>query len=231
MRALRPNFQQKLMTESQQGANAKQESISQQVLAQYAKGQEEAQGPAASVLEQANDKDQAGTSQLAKQQKTHKEQKKEDTHKAHLDKAAQKKNEKLVLDTAVQRKKQQDQDSSESGAGGGDFFQQAVTQGLQMQQASATLEAHPVQLPEHNLNEIVDKVFVGIDRNGTSNFIIELKSGVLNGGQIQVSSQGKNVRLKFAGLDSASKRSVQSSKDELTRRLAMKGLDLEKLEI
>ncbi len=224
-------FQAKLMTEAQQGSNAKQESVSRQILEQYGKGVEESPAEAASILEQATDKDQAGASQQLKHQKTQKEQKKEDTHKAHLDKSAEKKQEKVALDTAVQRKKQEEQDSGESGTGGGDFFQQAVNQGLRMQQAGATTEAHPVQLPDNNLQEIVDKVYLSTDPSGASQFIIELKSGVLNGGQIQVSTKGRNVQLKFSGLDSGSRRSVTSSQQHLQQRLQKKGLNLEKLEV
>ncbi len=223
-------FQAKLMTEGQQGANAKQESVSRQILEEYGKGLEESPAEAASVLEQATDKDRAGASQQLKQQKTQKDQKKEDIHKAHLDKSAEKKQEKVALDTAVQRKKQQEDDSDETGSGGGDFFQQAINQGLRMQQASATTEAHPVHLPENNLQEIVDKVYLSTDQGGSSHFIIELKSGVLNGGQIQVSSKGRNVQLKFSGLDAASRRSITNSQLTLQQRFEQKGLNLEKLD-
>jgi hypothetical protein len=223
-------FQAKLMTEAQQGANAKQESVSRQILEQYGKGLNESPAEAASILQQATDKDKAGASQQLKQQKTQKDQKKEDTHKANLDKTAEKRQEKVALDTAVQRKKQQEDESGETGSGGGDFFQQAVTQGLRMQQATATAEPHPVQLPENNLQEIVDKVYMSMDPSGASQFIIELKSGVLNGGQIQVSSKGRNVQLRFSGLDSGSRRSVLNSQQQLQQRLQQKGLNLEKLD-
>ncbi|MEI6789943.1 MAG: hypothetical protein WCK42_02040, partial [Myxococcaceae bacterium] len=163
-----------------------------------------------------------------KSQKTENKKTQKDTEK---DKNIEKKNEKVVLDLAVQRKNQQDKDSGEfGGSSKGDFFQQAVSMGMATQKAEV-VPTGPVKIPEEIFNQIVDKVFAGVDPEGVSLFVIDLKQGVLGGGRIQISAQGKAVKLKFSGLDAVSRQSVKSARRELSDRLGAKGLELEALEM
>lgn len=224
------NFKQKLETQVEQGANAKQAGLSSEVLKRYAEGEEMAK-PATPATQESQGAGQM-PKKLLKEEQSQKTRKQQDTKQAHQDKQAEKKHEKVALEIAVQRKSQQDQESAEfGGSGQGDFFQQAVNMGMAVQQAAPTESAHPVQVPEQALNEIIDKISVGVNQSGASEFVIDLKSNTLNGAQIQVSAQGKAVRLKFNGLDTNARQSVKMASAELRNRLLQKGLKLEQFEV
>ncbi|MES2503255.1 MAG: hypothetical protein V4534_00070 [Myxococcota bacterium] len=222
-------FQQTLETSIQAGAKAKQTNPGD-ILNRYAAA-EEAEKPATT---ESNESSELGATRAAqtKEEKPQKSQKKQDTQTAHADRQAEKKNDKVALDIAVQRKSQQEQENGESGTGGqGDFFQQAIQIGLNAQSVEQVAAPHNVSLPPGALNEIVDKIYVGVDQTGASQFVIELKSDVLNGGQIQVTAQGKNIKLKLSGLNYASKQTVRAAEGDLKQRLQGKGLTLSSLEL
>lgn len=218
-------FQTKLATNQQLGANARVQ-VGSKVLEQMAKGEE---AEKAATPEQTNEVPVPKKAlQQEKSQKT--EQKKTQQSSTH-DKHVQNKNEKVALDLAVQRKNQQEQDSGEfGGSSGGDFFQQAVSMGMATQKTQA-VPGGPVKIPDEILNQIVDQVHAGVDAKGVSMFVIDLKPGVLGGGRIQISAQGKSVKLKFSGMDAVSRRQIKSAQRELKDRLVAKGLELENLEV
>ena len=220
-------FEAKLETNQQLGAKARVQVGSKQVLDEMARGEEAAAQTAAS--EQGSEAPvppkalQQEKSQKTQQQKTQK-------NTSH-DKQVEKKNEKVALELAIQRKKQQDQDSGEfGGSSNSDFFQQAVSMGMAMQKAEA-VPGGPVKVPEEVLNQIVDQVYAGVDTQGVSQFVIDLKPGVLGDGRIQISAQGKAVKLKFSGMDAVSRSQVKSVRGQLRQRLGAKGLELANFEV
>jgi hypothetical protein len=219
-------FQTKLATTQQQGANAREQVLSKQVLEQMAKEEE----AAASMPEQAAET--PVPKKTLSQEKSQKTDQKKANHEASKDKQIDKKNEKVALDLAVQKKKQQEDDSGEfGGSPGGDFFQQAVSMGMAAAQKAEAVPGGPIQIPNEVLNQIVDQVYAGVDTEGISQFVIDFKPGVLGGGRMTISAQGKAVKLKFSGLDAKSKQALRSVQGDLRNRLAGKGLDLENLEM
>ncbi|MEI6805063.1 MAG: hypothetical protein WCK49_00980 [Myxococcaceae bacterium] len=219
-------FQTKLATNQQLGANARVQVGSKQVLDQMAKGEE---------AEKTATPEQTTETPVPKkalqQEKSQKTEQKKTEKQASTDKHIEKKNEKTVLDQAVQRKNQQEQESGEfGGSSGGDFFQQAVTMGIATQKAEA-VPGGPVKIPDEILNQIVEQVHAGVDAKGVSLFVIDLKPGVLGGGRIQISAQGKSVKLKFSGMDAVSRSQVKSAQGQLKERLGSKGLELSELEV
>lgn len=220
------DFQTKLATNQQLGANARVQVGSKQVLDQMAKS-EDAEKPAAPEQTQETPVPKKTLQQEKSQKTEHKNTQKETATNKHVEK----KNEKVALDLAVQRKNQQQQDSGEfGGSSGGDFFQQAVSMGMATQKAEA-VPGGPVKIPDEILNQIVDQIHAGVDAQGVSLFIIDLKPGVLGGGRIQISAQGKSVKLKFSGMDAVSRSQVKSAQGELRNRLSSKGLELSNIEV
>ena len=219
------DFQTKLATNQQLGANARVQ-VGSQVLEQMAQGEEAAKAPASEQTSEAPVAQKA-----LPQEKSKKTEQKTTQKNSEQGKQVEKKKENVTLDLAVQRKnQQQDQDSGAfGGSSGGDFFQQAISMGMATQKAEA-VPGGPVKIPDEILNQIVDQVHAGVDAQGVSLFVIDLKPGVLGGGRIQISAQGKKIKLKFSGLDAVSRRQVKSDKGELRDRLEAKGLELESLE-
>ncbi|MBL4818770.1 MAG: hypothetical protein JKY15_06015 [Deltaproteobacteria bacterium] len=220
-------FQQKLVGGNVKGAKAQESQLSKETLERYAKteGQDETQGAESQDAE-------AKSPKLLQEQQQPKTQKKQDSKESTQGKKAETKKKNLALQSAVKNKQQQEQNSGEMGGRNqGDFFQQAVNMGLATQQAAATAQAHPVQIPDADLNAMVERISVGIDPSGNSNFIIDLKKGVLNGASIKVTAQGKNIRLSFSGLDASGKQSIKGASEKLRDSLSQKGLSLSNLEL
>lgn len=222
-------FQAKLATKQQQGANARTSELSKEVLEKYAKAQEKEKAPLNKMSKSSDEPALKKTKHSEKDQKT--EQKKTQKKDLKEDQQVEQKNEKVVLDLAVQRKSQQEKDSGEfGGSSGGDFFGQAISMGMATQKAEF-IASGPPSIPEEILNQIVEQVYAGVDAQGVSLFVIDLKPNVLGGGRIQISAQGKAVKLKFSGLDRVSEQSVRSARGDLRDRLNAKGLELENLEV
>lgn len=218
-------FQEKLETGKQLGSNARAQEISREVLEQYARGEE------SSAKAPTGENKVATPKKTASQEKSKKTEQKKTQKDSEKDKQVSKKNEKVALDLAVQRKNQQKKDSGEFGGSlQGDFFQQAVSMGMATKKAEA-IPTGPAKIPDEVLNQIVDQVYAGIDAKGVSQFVIDLKPGVLGGGRIQISANGKAVKLKFTAMDAASRAQVKSAQRELEERLDAKGLKLENFEV
>lgn len=221
-------FETKLATTEQKGAKASTQEVAREVLEKFAQGEEKAKTPTLASNQTRESLVPKKTIQQEKSQKADQKKTQKDTHE---NKDVEKKNEKTALDIAVQRKNQQDEDSGEfGGSSGGNFFQQAVSLGMAVQKSEVAAPA-PVQIPEEVLNQIVDQIYTGVNAEGASVFVIDLKTGVLNGGRIQISAQGKSIKLKFSGLDTRSKQQIRSSQGELGQRLGSKGLKIVDFEV
>jgi len=155
--------------------------------------------------------------------------KKEDV-KAHK---SEKKQEEAKLDVAVKQKHQKDLEDHLEEENSDDFFRQAVSLAAgNAPQASEVQETTPArQIPDEVIDALVSQVFVGVDKKGLSQFVIELKDSALGGGQISVSVQGKKINLKFSGLNSSAKNLLRNSKSALAQRLQSKKLSLNEFEI
>jgi hypothetical protein len=155
--------------------------------------------------------------------------KKEDSKSAK----AEKKHEDLALSIAVRQKQDKQDEGGFSEKGSDEFFQAAVNIAVQpmIKNNEAQKMNAPAKIPDAILHQLIDHIFVSINAKGLKQFVIELKDGVLGGGQINVSAQGGKINLKFSGLNDESKKLVRNSKQELANRLRGKNLSLDNFEI
>ena len=162
---------------------------------------------------------------------TKKTEKKEADPKANK---TEKKREDVVLENAVKEKGKKDtEDDNFGGQAADDFFQQSVNLAAQAnpQVSQAQNVAAPPKIPQEIINQMVDRVFVGLNAKGLQQFVIELKGSIFGGSQISVSAQGKKISLKFSGLSDSAKGMLQNSKAELAQRFSDKNLSLNEFTI
>jgi hypothetical protein len=229
---------QKASTEQSKGMAASNSEIGKAVIRQS----KDAQAQAYAAKEGANSSKETTSSaqstakgSLAKSGNVDKSQKKDIDSKRDAKKEesktvkSEKQREDIALDIAVKQKQDKDPGDGDSGSDASDeFFQQSVnlaTQGMN-QPVETQAAAAPTQIPDAVINQLVNQVYLGIDKKGLQNLIIEFKDGVLNGSQVAVSSKDGKVNLRFTGLDSQSKALMKNSKDEIQRRLQTKNLKL-----
>jgi hypothetical protein len=106
---------------------------------------------------------------------------------------------------------------------------QRETQGAQSAQAPQGTQAP--KMPPAMLQEIVNRVLVGLNKEGLSEMHIEFKEGVLGGGSLQISSKDGKVSAKFTVGDQNTKRLLRASQGELERAFEQKGLALESFDV
>lgn len=162
---------------------------------------------------------------------TKKTEKKEDDAQTNK---TEKKRADVVLENAVKEKGKKDtEDNNFSGQASDDFFQQSVNLAAQAnpQVTQAQNLAAPPKIPSEIINQMVDRVFVGLNAKGLQQFVIELKGSIFGGSQISVSSQGKKINLKFSGLSDSAKGMLANSKAELAERFSDKNLSLNEFTI
>lgn len=102
------------------------------------------------------------------------------------------------------------------------------------QQAAPTQQAQAVaapRLPPEVINQIVERVLVGVNKQGLSEFHIEFKGNLLAGTSVHVTAQDGKISARFESPDANVRRLVKSSEGELARAFARKGLKLERLEV
>jgi len=108
----------------------------------------------------------------------------------------------------------------------------AIKKSQAPQAAQGAKAAQPVkQIPPELLEKLVSTVHLAVSAKGLKEFQIELKDGPLKGGFLKISADGGKVALSFSGLGANEANLLESSKGELMRRLAKKGLTLDKLDI
>lgn len=125
--------------------------------------------------------------------------------------------------------------SKDSGAGGdklpGQGAPMTQAQAQQVQTAQKTEGAAGARLPPDVLQSIVDKVFVGMNKAGLSEFHIQFKDDVLAGSSLKVSAKDGKVSATFTTTNANVKRLIESSEGELARAFGNKGMSLERLEV
>lgn len=170
--------------------------------------------------------------------KTKKTDEKKETQKEDAKLAkADKKREDTAIENAVKEKQDKDTKDQGFGSSSDEFFQNAAQIALQaghfspapMPQVEATSKRTPI--PDAVMNQLVSQVYVGVDKKGLTQFVIELKDGALGGGTMSVTSNKGKVSLKFSGLNDDAKWSLNHAKDDLKQRLGAKNLKLEEFEL
>ncbi len=106
----------------------------------------------------------------------------------------------------------------------------AEAKGAQVHGAEAAAQAAP-KLPAEVIRQIVERVMVGVNKEGLSEFRIELKDNVLGGTALSLSAKDGKIFAKFETRDQNVKRLIQASEGELARAFESKGLRLERLEV
>jgi hypothetical protein len=127
-----------------------------------------------------------------------------------------------------------DAGGKESGAGGDKMPGQGglpMTQAQQVATTQKTEGAAGARLPADVLQSIVDKVFVGMNKEGLSEFHIQFKDNVLAGSSLKISAKNGKVSATFTTTNANVKRLIQSSEGDLARAFDGKGMSLERLEV
>ncbi len=103
--------------------------------------------------------------------------------------------------------------------------------GQNVQATTKTEGAAGARLPTETLNALVDKVFVGLNKEGLSEFHIQFKDNVLAGSSLKVSAKDGKVSATFHTTNANVKRLITSSEGELSRAFTAKGMTLLRLEV
>jgi hypothetical protein len=86
-------------------------------------------------------------------------------------------------------------------------------------------------IPAEVMQQIVERVMVGVNKEGLSEFHIEFKENVLAGSSLRLTAQGGKVSAHFRTTDANVKRLLQASEGPLARAFARKGMSLDTLEV
>jgi hypothetical protein len=87
------------------------------------------------------------------------------------------------------------------------------------------------QLPQAVIQQIVERVMVGVNQEGLSQFRIEFKDNVLSGSVLTLTAKDGKVSAHFETRDVNVKRLLKASEGPLARAFGHKGLTLEKFEV
>ena len=87
------------------------------------------------------------------------------------------------------------------------------------------------QLPQEVLQQIVERVMVGINKEGLNEFHIEFKNNILAGSSLRLTAQDGKISAHFHTNDKNISRLLKASEGQLARAFSKKGLTLEKLEV
>jgi flagellar hook-length control protein FliK len=104
------------------------------------------------------------------------------------------------------------------------------TRGAQVQSTEAAAQAAP-KLPAEVIRQIVERVMVGVNKEGLSEFRIELKDNILGGTALSLTAKDGKISAKFETRDANVKRLLMASEGELARAFEGKGLRLERFEV
>jgi hypothetical protein len=118
------------------------------------------------------------------------------------------------------QKKQQEHQSGQSDG-------QPDPQAAAVLAASETKGANPSRLPEEVIRHIAKAIAVAAAKGGTSQVFVQLKGAMFEGVTLKVALRKGKVRCEFEGCDKTTRNLVESSKGELMRALAKKGLELD----
>lgn len=92
--------------------------------------------------------------------------------------------------------------------------------------------AGSARLPPEVIQQMVQRVFLGVNKEGLTQFHIELQDHVLAGSSLSVACKdGVKIQAKFFCKDAQIRNLVHASKGELSRAFEKKGLSLERLDV
>jgi hypothetical protein len=104
---------------------------------------------------------------------------------------------------------------------------QAAVEEVQSKGAAGGPERIPVEL----LERIVSAIHTATQADGRSEIVVSLQGTMLDGVTLRVASKKGKIRCVFEGCDKQTKNLIESSKGELMRALARKGLELDILRV
>ncbi|MFC1610690.1 hypothetical protein ACFL6C_07020 [Myxococcota bacterium] len=100
--------------------------------------------------------------------------------------------------------------------------------------ATATQQAQTAQaghIPPEVIQQIVERVLVGVNKEGLNEFHIEFKENVLAGSSLRLTAKDGKISAKFSTHDVNVKRLLKASEGPLARAFGHKGLTLERFEV
>lgn len=87
------------------------------------------------------------------------------------------------------------------------------------------------KLPANIIQEIVNRVFVGANTEGLSQFHIEFKEEILGGLRLEISAENGKISAKFITSDKNIGRLLKASEGQLSRAFGHKGMSLDSLSV
>lgn len=183
-----------------------------------------AESSSESVAKGSNTKATTADKSQKKEVDTKREARKEEAKTAKTEK----KRDEVSLEIAVHQKAEKDMNDEMGSESSDEFFQHAVNMATQSMTPPVETQgpSAPARIPDAVINQLINQVYLSIDKKGLQNLVIEFKDGVLGGGQVAVSSKDGKVSLRFSGLDAQSKSLLRNSRDEIEHRLQGKKLTL-----
>jgi hypothetical protein len=180
-----------------------------------------------------------GNQQLQTQSRT-KESK--DTRKASTEQTTNETKERIGKEgdklAAISRDDRQSGRDNKGESGGKEMGQQQQStltgqaQAAQPQtQANAAQQVQGPQVPPEIIQQIVERVMVGVNKEGLSEFHIEFKENVLAGSSLRLTAENGKISAHFKTQDVNVARLLKASEGPLARAFARKGMSLEKLEV
>ena len=97
--------------------------------------------------------------------------------------------------------------------------------------AAKVATANQPQIPENILQEIVNRVFVGANTEGLTQFHLEFKEEILGGLRLEISAKDGKISAKFITSDKNIGRLLKASEGQLSRAFGYKGMSLERLDV
>jgi len=101
-------------------------------------------------------------------------------------------------------------------------------------QTAATQQVQGATAPRISpelVQQLVERVLVGVNKEGLSEFQIEFKQDVLAGSRLSITAKDGKISAKFHTDDTNIGRLLKASEGELARAFGRKGLTLERLEV
>jgi hypothetical protein len=139
---------------------------------------------------------------------------------------------KADTDKGGQGGKQDNSKGGEAAAAPGFRFNPALMAPMPVQQASNTAANERLRkLANEIAQKIVERVRVGTNAAGKSEFQIDLKDNVLSGLTVKVSSSGGKIKAVFSGRDPKILKMIGEQSEALKKALSGRGLELDEFKI
>ena len=97
--------------------------------------------------------------------------------------------------------------------------------------AQIAMGAQGPRIPPEVIQQLVNRVFAGVNAEGLSQFTVEFKSDVLNGARLDVVAKDGKISCTFHTSDKNVRNLLKASEGQLARAFAQKGLTLDRLAV